>query len=153
MLYYQCQLSLRQGCTEPGRTVAVPTKFCTVVPNICGSSVWIFLHVTLYSAKFLCDFRISGKSEYPVLNYVTNGRFSSSVDILNAAIETYRAGIDRNVVRRRLCRREVRWTFGLEDSANGDRPICIEKCGGISESPAGVGQARSKNNSEATEGL
>ena len=32
-------LSLVQGCTHPGRHVAVTTKFCTVAPNICGPSV------------------------------------------------------------------------------------------------------------------
>jgi hypothetical protein len=41
----------------------------------------------------------------------------------------------------------------LGNSANGDRPICIEKCGGKSEPPVGVRQARSKNNSEANESL
>ena len=41
----------------------------------------------------------------------------------------------------------------LGNSANGDRPICIEKCGGKTDPPVGVGQARSKNNSEANEGL
>ena len=29
-----------QGCTNPGRQVAVVAKFCTVPHNICGSSVW-----------------------------------------------------------------------------------------------------------------
>lgn len=36
-----------QGCTNPRHHVAVETKFCTVVPNMCGSSVWSLLHVTL----------------------------------------------------------------------------------------------------------
>jgi len=27
------------GCTNPGHQVAHMTKFCVVVPNICGSSV------------------------------------------------------------------------------------------------------------------
>jgi hypothetical protein len=41
----------------------------------------------------------------------------------------------------------------LGNSANDDRPICTEKCGGKSDPPVGVGQARSKNNSETNEGL
>jgi hypothetical protein len=31
---------LPQGCKPPDRQIAVATKFCTVVPNICGCSVW-----------------------------------------------------------------------------------------------------------------
>jgi len=36
-----------QGCTIPGCEVAVVTNFCTVAPNLCGSSVWNLCHVTL----------------------------------------------------------------------------------------------------------
>jgi hypothetical protein len=32
-------MGVRQGCINPGRQVAQATKYCTVVPNICGSSV------------------------------------------------------------------------------------------------------------------
>jgi len=39
----------------------------------------------------------------------------------------------------------------LGNSAECDRPICIEKCGGKSEPPIGVRRARSKNDSEAKE--
>jgi hypothetical protein len=34
-----------QGCTNCGWKVAPATKFCAMAPNICGSSVWNFLHV------------------------------------------------------------------------------------------------------------
>jgi hypothetical protein len=37
--------SLHQECTNPGWQVTVATKFCTVAPNICGSSVWNLLYV------------------------------------------------------------------------------------------------------------
>ena len=39
-------MSVRQGCTNPYRKVAVASKVCTVAPNICGSSVWKLLYVT-----------------------------------------------------------------------------------------------------------
>jgi hypothetical protein len=39
--------TFNQEYTNPGRQVAWTTKFCTVVPNICGASVWNFLHVVL----------------------------------------------------------------------------------------------------------
>jgi hypothetical protein len=29
----------RKGCTSPGCQIAVATKFCIVVPDICGNSV------------------------------------------------------------------------------------------------------------------
>jgi hypothetical protein len=32
--------------THPGHQVAMTTKFVTVAPNVCGSSVWQLLHVT-----------------------------------------------------------------------------------------------------------
>jgi hypothetical protein len=44
---------LKQGCTNPGLQVAMVTKFCTVVPNICGSSVWDLLHATLLVPRIL----------------------------------------------------------------------------------------------------
>ena len=36
-----------------GYTNLVATQFCTVVPNICGSSVWNFLHVTILAPRIL----------------------------------------------------------------------------------------------------
>ena len=44
---------LQQGCTNPRHQVTWAAKFCTVVPNISGSSVWNFLHVTLLLPKIL----------------------------------------------------------------------------------------------------
>jgi hypothetical protein len=40
-------LVLKQGCTNPGRQVAVATKLRTVERNVCGSSLWNLLHLTL----------------------------------------------------------------------------------------------------------
>jgi hypothetical protein len=42
-----------QGRTNPGRQVARSTKFCTAAPNMCGSSVWNFLHVTFLASRIL----------------------------------------------------------------------------------------------------
>jgi hypothetical protein len=41
------------GCTNPGCQVPMSTKFCVVVPNICGSSVWKLLRVTLLAPRIL----------------------------------------------------------------------------------------------------
>jgi hypothetical protein len=43
----------RQGCTQPVRLAARTAKFCTVVPNICGPSVWNLLHIILLSPRML----------------------------------------------------------------------------------------------------
>ena len=46
-------------CTNPRRQVAVTTKFCMVVPNICGPSVRNWLHVTFQAPeifRLLLDF-------------------------------------------------------------------------------------------------
>jgi hypothetical protein len=45
--------SFIQGCTNSRLQVALPTKFCKVAPNICGSSVWNLLHVMLLALKIL----------------------------------------------------------------------------------------------------
>lgn len=42
-----------QGCTNPWHQVAMATKFCTVAPNIFGSSVWHFLRVVLIASRIL----------------------------------------------------------------------------------------------------
>ena len=42
-----------QRCTNPGHQVGQVTKFWMVVPNICGSSVWNLLHVTLLAPRIL----------------------------------------------------------------------------------------------------
>jgi hypothetical protein len=38
---------LKEGCTNPGRQVAVATKLRTVTRNVCKSSLWNLLHLTL----------------------------------------------------------------------------------------------------------
>lgn len=43
--------TLCQGWTNPGRQVTRATKFCNLSPNICGSSVWIVLHLTLLGPR------------------------------------------------------------------------------------------------------
>jgi hypothetical protein len=48
------------GRTNPGRQVARATTFCTVAPNICGSSVWNLLHVTLQVPRILKNVWTSG---------------------------------------------------------------------------------------------
>jgi len=42
-----------QMITNPGRQVVGGTKFFTVVPNICGSSEWKFLHFALPAPRIL----------------------------------------------------------------------------------------------------
>jgi hypothetical protein len=44
---------LVQGFTNPGRQPVLGTKFCTVAPNIGGSSVWNLLYVTLLAPRIL----------------------------------------------------------------------------------------------------
>lgn len=36
-----------QGCTNHGRKVFLATKFYMLTPNVCESSVWNMIHVTL----------------------------------------------------------------------------------------------------------
>jgi hypothetical protein len=53
------QTDLHQGRTNCGRQVAVGTKFCTVAPNICGSSARNLLHIILLTPiilRWLRDF-------------------------------------------------------------------------------------------------
>ena len=38
--------ALLQGCTRPGRQVAVATKCFKMAPSICGSPVYNLLHVS-----------------------------------------------------------------------------------------------------------
>jgi hypothetical protein len=47
------QKPVKQECINPGRQVVVATKFCTLTPNIFGSSVWNMLHVTILVPKIL----------------------------------------------------------------------------------------------------
>lgn len=46
-------LLLHQACTNPGRQIAWATKYCTVAPNIFGSSVWNSCHVTIPAPRIL----------------------------------------------------------------------------------------------------
>jgi hypothetical protein len=41
---------VNEGCTNHGRQVAMATKFCTVATNICGLSVWNWLHVSVLTS-------------------------------------------------------------------------------------------------------
>jgi hypothetical protein len=50
-----------QGCTNLGHQAARATKFCKVVPNICGPSVWKLLDVTLQEPRVLSWFLDSRK--------------------------------------------------------------------------------------------
>jgi hypothetical protein len=45
--------SYTQGCTNLWRQAAMGTKFCTLALNICGSSVWNMLHVSLLTPRIL----------------------------------------------------------------------------------------------------
>lgn len=48
-----------QVCTNPGHQITQVTKFCMLAPNICGSSGWNLLHVTLLlprSLRLLLEF-------------------------------------------------------------------------------------------------
>jgi len=51
---------LDQRCTNPGHQVAWTTEFYMVAANICGSSIYNLLYVTLLAPKILrwpLDFR------------------------------------------------------------------------------------------------
>jgi hypothetical protein len=52
LVLWSCHLRLGQGCTNPGRQVTLATTFCTVVPNICGFSVWNAIYVTFWRLEF-----------------------------------------------------------------------------------------------------
>jgi hypothetical protein len=41
-----------QGCTNPGHHIGPATKFFTVAPKICGSSVWNLLNLLKPSGYF-----------------------------------------------------------------------------------------------------
>jgi len=48
ILDLQGQLDLAQRCTNPRYQVACLTKLCTVMPNVCGSSVWSFSRTYIF---------------------------------------------------------------------------------------------------------
>jgi hypothetical protein len=58
--------TLQQVCTNPGLQVTRATKFCTVVPNTCGSSAWNLLHVTLLAPRILRWFLVFWKIFAPL---------------------------------------------------------------------------------------
>jgi len=55
LTYYFTIISLQisQGCTNPGHSVVLASKFFTTVPNICGPSVWNLLQVTLKAFRIM----------------------------------------------------------------------------------------------------
>ena len=55
LTYYFTVISLQisQGCTNPGHSVVLASKFSTALPNICGPLVWNFLQVTLLAFRIL----------------------------------------------------------------------------------------------------
>jgi len=44
---------IRQQCTNSVCQITMTTEFCTVVPNICGYSVWNLVHVTILVHRIL----------------------------------------------------------------------------------------------------
>ena len=42
-----------QGCTNVGQEVTIVTNFCTVMPNICGPSLWNLHHITFLLPRIL----------------------------------------------------------------------------------------------------
>ena len=61
-------LILTQSCKNHGRQVAMATKFCTVAPNICGSSVRDLLQVSLVVPRILWWLLIYWKNFAPYIN-------------------------------------------------------------------------------------
>ena len=45
--------SIDQECRNPWRQVAWATEFCAMTLNVCGSSVWNMVHVTLLGCRIL----------------------------------------------------------------------------------------------------
>jgi len=52
-IYYQQNYTQTPRCTNPRRLVARGDYISYVAPNVCGSSVWILLHVALPEPKVL----------------------------------------------------------------------------------------------------
>jgi hypothetical protein len=53
ILYDLFKNPIEDSCTNPRCQVMQATKFCTVVPNICGSWVWNLIHVILMVPRVL----------------------------------------------------------------------------------------------------
>ena len=54
-----CSVCIFYRCTNPWRDVAVASVLRMALPNICGFSVWNFLHfhpVTSWILKYISDF-------------------------------------------------------------------------------------------------
>ena len=55
--YTQGQLhfinALNQECKSPGHQVNMVTKFCMIMPEVYGSSIWNLLHGTLLAPTIL----------------------------------------------------------------------------------------------------
>ena len=51
-LIIDSDICLEQGCTNPGRQVAIATKLCTVAPIVCGVPVWKFFRSHLWRLEF-----------------------------------------------------------------------------------------------------
>jgi hypothetical protein len=56
---------VRQGCINHRCNTAMATKFCMVVPNICGFKIQNLLHVTLLMARIFGNSYTSGKFVHP----------------------------------------------------------------------------------------
>ena len=54
---------LNKGCTNTGHQVDRAIEFCTVLPSVCGSSVWNLLHVTNLASRI---YRSPGRFEKSV---------------------------------------------------------------------------------------
>lgn len=71
-------------CSNPGRQVAMASKFCLVAPDICGSSVWNLLCVTLVAhriLRWLIDFwKVFASLLYNNERYVLLEAHSKTVD-------------------------------------------------------------------------
>jgi hypothetical protein len=46
-------ITLGQGCTNPGYQIARASKCCVVAPNVCKTSVWNLVYVTLEAPRIL----------------------------------------------------------------------------------------------------
>jgi hypothetical protein len=47
------QVTVRQGCPNPGRRITVATIFCTVEPTVGRPSVWNLMYITLLASGTL----------------------------------------------------------------------------------------------------
>ena len=74
-LHLMLYISFGQRCTNPGRQVVMGTEFCTVVPNICGFSVWNLLYVTVnfqVTTAFLKNLRTPASAIHSIGPVITS---------------------------------------------------------------------------------